>query len=81
MAKRIKQLTQDVDLQLVLYVRRQDLFLESLYAHTIKTRHFFHLPFHRFKEIYGVKQLDWHRIAMIMAKRSWKRACSSPRLR
>ena len=35
--------------------------------HTIKTRHFFHLPFHRFKEIYGVKQLDWHRIAMIMA--------------
>ena len=67
MLKRLSSLTKHHDLHIVLYVRRQDLFLESLYGHNIKTRHGFALPFSDFLERYPLELLDWNACASLIS--------------
>lgn len=57
--EKLKKITTGLDTQILLYVRRQDLFLESLYNQMVKQRHFFSLSFQEFLEKYPIKNLDW----------------------
>ena len=61
--KNLKYITQDHQLKIIVYIRRQDLFLESLYCQNIKTRHYFSSTFNTFKDIYSPIVLDWLELA------------------
>jgi hypothetical protein len=57
--KKLTALTKQYDCNFIIYLRRQDLFLESLYSQIIKQRHFFSLTFKEFLDIYPVENLQW----------------------
>ena len=57
--EKLQALTTDLNTKYIIYLRRQDLFLESLYSQIIKQRHFFTLPFSEFLNVYPPEYLNW----------------------
>ena len=49
----------DYDITIVIYLRRQDLFIESLYCEFLKNSNL-SLPFHDFLTTYPIVKLDWN---------------------
>ena len=63
-----KHLTANYNTTFIIYIRRQDLFLESLYTQLIKQRHFFSLTFNEFIQKYPLDSLNWHQLATTLTK-------------
>ena len=56
----LQLLTENFNVKIIMYVRRQDSFLEALYSEYVKSYHFFDSPFLEFLNTYSLERLNWY---------------------